>query len=147
MSLPLVYGDPTEFGQFLLGILGPQVVAVLTTDDRDWGDPATYEEIINDTLLAYGVEELVLATDAAKLRAIGRLHLWQAVADATVWMHSQSMDGQSYQLQQVHEHAVRMAERARREVNRIVPTYRVEVGRVRYRDIYAVAARTTGTEF
>lgn len=105
-------------------------------------DGSDYDEILNDTLIALGVDDVASITDNADLkmlRAVGRYFLWQAVAAATVGDYQFSADGGSYNRQQVHDHALKMLAQAESEAAYygVVDAYNVTVSNVAYhRDPY-----------
>ncbi len=68
----------------------------------------SYDEIVNDALLAYGVDDIASVSgreSIAKLRALSRLMAWRAVVSETATDYNFSADGGSYSRAQVNEMA------------------------------------------
>jgi hypothetical protein len=110
MPAPASYTE-TTLADFQLVALGPLAAVLGWTTTVE---PAVVEAV-NDALLAYGVADAAEATDIPKVRALARLTIWRAVARATAGNYRFSTDGQSFDRQQVHEHALAMIAEAERE--------------------------------
>lgn len=109
MPIPTAYTEP-ELAQFALTQLGDLATAL------SWAvETPSVTEAVTDALLAYGVSAIVDATDVPKLRALGRVAIWRAVARATAGHHRFGADQMSFDRQQVHEHALKMVGEAERE--------------------------------
>lgn len=50
----------------------------------EWDSMVDYVDVVDDTLIAYGVSDISEATDIAKLRALARVEVWQAAVAALV---------------------------------------------------------------
>ncbi len=81
-----------------------------------------FQESVNDTLIAYGVETIGEATDAAKLRAIARVMAWRTIVEAASGEFDSSTDSgggsvwqKRQQLQSNAESALKRAEAAARQ--------------------------------
>lgn len=109
MPLPTSYDDE-GFKAYLHGRLNRGGVA----DAFGWSVAAgSYDEIVNDTLLAYGVADVPGATDLKKLRALGNLTLWQAAKEAAVLEVDYSADGTSFNREAIFRHITDMLGQAR----------------------------------
>ena len=109
MPLPASY-DEDGFKAYLHGRLNRGGVA----DAFGWSVAAgSYDEIVNDTLLAYGVTDVGEAADVAKLRALGSLALWQAAKEAAVLEVDYSADGTSFSREAIFRHVEALLAQAR----------------------------------
>ena len=104
MAAPTSYTE-TTLREYLHGRLG-SFASVLGWNVAD----GSYNEAVNDTLLAYGESDITAITTAANinlLRAYGRYFLWKSVAEATVneidYTHADS--GATYKHSQIHKQA------------------------------------------
>jgi hypothetical protein len=109
MALPAAYTD-TTIANYLHQVIGTAAAALGWTVAGN-----SYSEVINDTLLALGIEDVADATSIAALRAAARFYVWRAVADATTGMHRFSLDQQSFDMRQVHQNAVARQQQAESE--------------------------------
>lgn len=104
MAAPSSYTE-TTFKTYLHGRLGA------LADALKWNvADGNYDEAVNDTLLAYGTDDITTINTAANvnlLRAYGRYFLWKSVAEATVnrmdYTHADS--GATYKHSQIHKQA------------------------------------------
>lgn len=72
-----------------------------------------YEEVINDTLIAYGnVTDVDEATDVGKLRAIGRYYLWEQMLATAVPEIDYKADGAQFSRDQIFQHIQQMRDQA-----------------------------------
>jgi hypothetical protein len=71
-----------------------------------------FSEAVNDALVAYGVTDIALATNIAKLRGIAKAEAWRLIVTTTVGEYNFSADGGSYSREQLHKHAVDALARA-----------------------------------
>lgn len=111
MPVPIAYTEQT-FAQYLHSVLSKTAVELEWSVGTDVGD---YEEIINDTLIAYGVATItdISGIDAVqKLRVLGRYYAWQAAVAALVVEHNLSADGASLQRETVFKQAKMMMDQA-----------------------------------
>lgn len=76
----------------------------------DSGSPPVVNAV-DETELALG-HAVETDTNTRVLLALARLHAWKAAVEGTVDRFRVSSDGQAVDLQQVHEHAVAMLDRA-----------------------------------
>lgn len=98
MAVPAAYND-NELMAFMRSTLGATATVL------GWTDLAPYQEPLNDTLIAYGVDDIADATDVQKLRALARVAVWQSVVDVTAGMSDFRMGDQSVTSSQVHMQA------------------------------------------
>lgn len=98
------YATTDDFAQYLASTLGT------AADDLGWSIAARdYDAIIAAALKAYGVSTITLATDTAKLEALGQRELWRAVLAVSVTLvDTVSASGESVKLSQIHERATAM---------------------------------------
>lgn len=109
MPLPSSYTED-GFKAYLHGRLNRGGVA----DAFGWTVASgSYDEVVNDVLLAYGVTDIAEATDVAKLRALGNLALWQAAKEAAVLEVDYSADGTSFSREAIFKHIEAMLGQAR----------------------------------
>ncbi|MCB8988086.1 MAG: hypothetical protein H6661_10105 [Ardenticatenaceae bacterium] len=133
MPLPTSY-DEDGFKAYLHGRLNRGGVA----DAFGWTVAAgSYDEIVNDTLLAYGVTDVGEAADVAKLRALGSLALWQAAKEAAVLEINYTADGTSFSREAIFGHIEAMLGQARYDAIPYVDDgYQVDIFGVSRRDPY-----------
>ncbi len=101
MALPTSYTDLT-----LAAFMQDELKAVATA--LGWTAAASYDEAVNETVLVYGVTDIVLSTNILKLRALARVQAWHAAAAATAGDFNFQADGGRYDRSQMHEHCQRM---------------------------------------
>ena len=132
MPLPTSYTEET-FSAYLHGRLGVTAEMIGWTD---WDD--NYLEVINDTLLAYGVDDIANVTEVGKLRVLGRMCLWQAVKAAAIPEVNYSADGQSYSREAIFQHIDNMYQQSRVDAIPFLDDgYQVDVYGVSHTDPYA----------
>jgi len=115
MAAPTSYTE-TTFKTYLDGRLGT------LADALKWAVASgSYDEALNDALLAYGTDDITTVTSAANinlLRAYGRYFLWKSVAEATVneidYTHADS--GATYKHSQIHSQARKMMDTAAADI-------------------------------
>lgn len=98
-----------------------------------WAQPANYLDVVDNTLLAYGVSDIAEATDIAKLRALARREVWRAVVAALVPHVDFETDGQRVsesQMRRAAESALAVAEADCAALN--IGAYAVQVGTFRF---------------
>lgn len=132
MPAPTSYTEE-EFATYLHQSLGH------TAEALGWSTAGNdYDLIVEETLLAMGVSDIDEVTDIRQIRALGQLHLWQAVANAVAGDYDFSADGASYSRSQLIQHAQQRLESARTAAMEWDPAYSAVVGEVTYhRDPYA----------
>lgn len=135
MAAPTTYTELT-FKQYLHTALGA-VAEVLGWTVAD----GAYNEIVNETLLAYGVDSIASVSgrdNIRKLRALGRVELWRAVVSETATDFDYKADGGDYKRSQAHQQAKAALEAAQDEAALYDDRYRVVVDQVRHvHDPYA----------
>lgn len=124
MAAPLIYTEAT-FKVYLHAALGAAATALGWTVDG--GD---YDEIVNETLLAYGVADIADAADIRKVRALGRREAWRGVITAVSLDYDFKADGGSYSRSQMQEQARQAFALAESEALPYDDAYTVEVGRL-----------------
>lgn len=112
MAVPTSYTDD-ELAGYMHAALGATAVTL------GWSVvESVYAEPVNDALILYGVSDISDATDIDKLRAAARLAAWRAVAAETATNFRFRAGQQSFDRQQVHEHALAMITASRTEAMR-----------------------------
>lgn len=91
--IPVSYSEET-LAAYMLAVLA-DVGSVLGFD----GDE--FDEAINDTLLAYGEDDIADATDIAKLRALARVEAWKLALIAAAARYDVSDGTQSLKRSQI----------------------------------------------
>lgn len=123
MALPTVYteGDLIDYLVLVLGEAG----AVLGLD----ADAPIMAEVVNDTLLAYGVADLAEATDIPRLRALGRWRAWLAAVDSLAGYYTVSLpaEGGQLTLSQLSDQATRRLQAAEIEAGAYGSGYALSV--------------------
>lgn len=104
MPVPTSYTE-NSFALFLHETLG-DIADVLGWETVD----GIYDEIINDTLLAYGVNNLSQATDIKKLRTLGKLMLFRAGMTAAIPEINYTADGATMSREAIFQHFKTMAD-------------------------------------
>lgn len=98
---------------------GTRTINAQTTNvylrDAPFDASTVYDTITDEALLQYGVLTIAEATDAMKLRAIGRIEAWRAVAQETASDTYFLAENSSYSRNQIHEFALRQLEIAESE--------------------------------
>lgn len=108
MTLPAGAYTTAELAAYLSRVLGT------VADALNWTVAAgDYDDVIDDALLLCGFSSLEAApaTDVVafkQLRAASRLCLWRSAVGATSGLHQFSLDQQSFNEGQVHDHCVTM---------------------------------------
>lgn len=134
MPLPSSYTED-GFKAYLHGRLNRGGVA----DAFGWTVASgSYDEVVNDVLLAYGVADIAEATDVAKLRALGNLTLWQAAKEAAVLEVDYSADGASFSREAIFRHIETMLGQATYDAIPFVSgSYSVDIYSVSRSDPYS----------
>lgn len=109
MSVPTSYNE-SDLASYMHSVLGS------VADVLSWTVPSSYSEPINEALLAYGVNDVSLATDIRKLRTLARREVWRAVMQATAAHIDVQLDGESFDQSQVHEQARTQFQMAQQQV-------------------------------
>jgi len=122
MAAPTSYTE-TTFKEYLHIVLGAMAAGLGWTVGG--GD---YDEVVNETLLAYAVDDIAAATDIRKLRALGRYELWRAVVAEVAGDYDYRADGGDYKRSQVHKQAMAQLARAEEDALEYDSTYAVQVG-------------------
>lgn len=97
--VPAAYVKSSDLAGYMHRQLGT------VADVLGWTVPGSYEDTIDETLLAYGVDSIGDATDIRKLRTLARREVWRSVMQATASHIDVQLDGESLDQSQVHTHA------------------------------------------
>lgn len=97
MAIPTSYSEETLKAFMLAALSNLGATLGLTA--------ASFDEAVNDTLLAYGVSDIAQATDMAKLRGLAKVAAWQVAVAASAGDYDFSADGGNYRRSQLHEQA------------------------------------------
>jgi len=95
-----------------------------------WTSPASYQEAVNETLLAYGVDVIASATDIRKLRALARVEAWKQVINELASKFKFQADGSTFEQQQMHEMALKNLTAAERDAMVYTTDYSATVGSI-----------------
>ena len=105
MAVPASYTEKA-LAEYMASLLGAVVTVLgLTVGASDAGD---YEEAVNDTLLAYGTDDISSVsgrTNIQKLRVIAKAQAWQLAVNNFAAYTKFSADGGSYDRNQLFEQA------------------------------------------
>ncbi|HLA87370.1 MAG TPA: hypothetical protein VJL10_05085 [Anaerolineales bacterium] len=130
MSIPTSYTEST-LATFMHAALGDVAVVL------GYANPATYAETINDTLLAYGTDDISTISGQAgilKLRTLAKVFAWQkAVGDLSTRFHF-SADGGNYDRQQMFENAKKTLDSLEIAAMAYDPAYSVVITKSRYKN-------------
>lgn len=118
MPVPSVYTEE-QLMAYMRTVLGATATVL------GWTDLSPYQEPLNETLLAYGVDSIANATDIQKLRALARVAVWRAVVDATAGNTDFRMGDQSITSSQIHAQATQNLRRATIQTKPYDSTYAV----------------------
>jgi hypothetical protein len=131
MAAPSSYTED-ELKAFLHGELGS------VADTLGWSvADGDYDEIVNEALIAYDVDDIADADDIAKLRALGRVAAWKAAMYDLAARYDFEADGGQYKRSQLHDMAQRNLMMAEDDALRYVDWYTVTHTAVTYDDPYA----------
>ena len=92
-----------------------------------------YNEIVNETLLTYGVDAITEVSgrdNLRKLRTLGRVEAWRAVVRETATDFDFKADGGDYKRSQIHAQAKAALEAAQDEAAIYDDSYRVVIDQV-----------------
>lgn len=95
-----------------------------------------YAEAVNETLLAYGVDDIALVTgreNIKRLRALARREVWRAVVNVTAGDYDFEADGGKYSRSEINKMAMQNLIRAESEAAEYDPLWRVGVDAVTYK--------------
>lgn len=126
MPLPVTYTE-TTLAEYMHSALGDTAVAL------GWTAPDSYDEAVNETMLAYGTTDLSQVAGSAnlrRLRAYARVEAWRQAMQYTAADFAFSADGASYSRDQIHEHA--KAQLALAEADLLRMGFRIATDRLRY---------------
>lgn len=105
-GVPVAY-TRDELALFMLQTIGPAAKVL------EWDTVASYDETVNDTLIAYGVDAIAEATNIPLLRAYARREVWRAVMDAVAIAYDiRTPDGEQLSRSQMYAHAQEQYDRA-----------------------------------
>jgi hypothetical protein len=130
MAAPTAYTE-----EMLREYMQAELGAVVTALGWSLAD-GNYDEPVNETLLAYGVASIALATEVRKLRALARREAWRTAAAQAAGMHDFSADGSSFSLAQIQEMALKALALAESEAARYEGAFTVTPIAVHYGDPY-----------
>jgi len=101
MPVPTSYTE-TTLADFMHDALGNVAGAL------GYSSPTSYSEAVNDTLLAYGTDDISTISGQAniiKLRALSKVFAWRKAVGDLSSRYKFSADGGSYERQQMFENA------------------------------------------
>jgi hypothetical protein len=101
MAIPSSYSE-IQLSDYMLTVTAQISTVIGLTSD-------SFDEAVNDTLVAYGVDGIASVTDINKLRTLARVEAWRTVVNATAGEHDHSSDsGETsvyFKRNQLHENA------------------------------------------
>lgn len=138
MAVPTTYTEQS-LAVFMASVIGDVAMEIppagWDVTDTTAGD---YQNAVDETLIHYGVSDIVAATDIPKIRAIARWQVWQAVYDALAGTHDISGDGQNLQLSQVPANVEGRLSRALQAAAKYLPDYALTLTPIVRKDGYVV---------
>jgi hypothetical protein len=146
MPLPVAYAHEADLAQELHVRLGRLTTILGWKVEED-----SYRDILSDTLEVLGVDlisDLTTQEELRKLRAVALWKLWEYVVDSLVANYRFSSDFQTFERQQIYDHAEKSLKRAMARASSMGITVPGGLGvmRVPIRDPYQVSA-TSSNEF
>jgi hypothetical protein len=100
VAAPAQYTEETFILYIRDGVFRRKVADILR-----WDLTTNYQEIVDQTLLDYGVATIEEALNIPKLRALGRMNAWKAVMEANVPAYQATADGATFHRDQIYDHA------------------------------------------
>lgn len=67
-------------------------------------DSGSYDEVVNDVLIALDEDDITTIADIRGLRATGRYYVWKKAADKAATIYDFSVDKRSFKRNQIAEH-------------------------------------------
>jgi hypothetical protein len=133
MAIPGAYSDST-LKAYMHSVLG----AVATT--LGWSVAGGhYDEAVNETVAAYGVDDVTTVAgrdNIRHLRALARREVWRAVMQATVSHYDLSTDGAQRSRSQIHTQAKEMFVQSEVDCTAYGDAYTVGIDAIAYGDPY-----------
>ncbi len=145
MPIPTSYSEKT-LAEYMHTMLGK--TAKVLDLHFDPNGPGDYAEAVNDTLLAYGTDDITTIGGISaimKLRTLAKAFAWLYVVNNFVALYNFSADGGKYDRNQMYEAARKMYEAASADVQ---TSYGSDSNKIRIRkvdhihDPYSVRDRT-----
>lgn len=111
MPVPTIYTEKSlaDFMHDQLGEVAELVNGGLVVGVSDAG---SYKEAVNETLIVYGVSDIIYANDIKKLRALARREVWRKVMEATAGNYRFGSDREQYYRNEIYDHAEKQFARA-----------------------------------
>jgi hypothetical protein len=96
---------PTSYTEAELAAFMHSVLRSVATQ-LGWSAPGSYTEVVNEVLLAYGVDDIASATNIQQLRLLARREVWRAVVEETAGDYDvRSKDGAEAKRAQINTNA------------------------------------------
>ena len=131
MAIPSSYTE-IELAQYLHRVLGPMATVLGWTPDG-----GSYDEIINDALLACGYQDISIANSPDRvrmLRVLAVCTMWRAVLQTTAAMYDLNADGSGLSRSQLQAMAAKSLEMAETEAAKLIGGGTVGTVQVTYAD-------------
>lgn len=131
--VPTAYTED-ELAAYQHAILGEVATAL------GWAvEDGSYSEAVTGALVAYGVSDIVDATDIAKLRACAKREAWALACGSLASRYDFATDQQSFNRSNLHKQALAQLSLAESDLMRISPdSYALVIGSFIYpKDPYA----------
>jgi hypothetical protein len=132
---------PTSYTETSLKIYMHTALGAVATALGWTVQDGNYDELVNETLLVYGTDDVTGISgqdNIRKLRTLARVEAWRAVVRETAGDYDFSADGGSYKRSQIHAQAKMALEAAQDEAALYDDSYRVVIDQVKHvHDPYA----------
>jgi len=132
MAIPTSY-DEYELSRYMLA-------TTATVAEVAGVESYTFIEAVNDTLTAYGVASIALATDIAKLRSLAKVEAWKTVISYLMTAYDFTADGASYKRSQMLAAAESALSRVEADaaLAGYSTVYGIQMGTMVYSDPYTI---------
>lgn len=139
MAIPSSYTEPT-LKNYMLSVL-KELGSVLSLAAE------SFDEAVNDTLLAYGVTDIADATNMLKLRALAKVEAWKVAVTAAGARIDWSEAGASFKQSQYRTSAkegLALAQSEATQYGGAMAGYEITVGALHVHDPYAWSEEELG---
>ncbi len=120
MALPSSYTEGT-LKTYMLAVLAELATVLGLTS-------ASFDEAVNDVLIAYGVDDIAAATDVARLRSLAQVAAYRRAQTVAAGWYDFSADGGDFKRSQLLKQIGALLAGAEREALNYVDTYSIQTG-------------------
>lgn len=129
MAFPTTYSEATLI-DYMHSVIGQEVADLFA-----WVVATSYEEAFNDALLIYGIDDTQLASvtgivNVQRLRTAACIAVWRQVVSHATAKFAISADGDSHQLNQVADMAIKNLARCEADGVRMLEGGKIRVGKL-----------------